>query len=350
MTSFIIFIIILGIIILVHEFGHFLFSKLFGVYVHEYSIGMGKKIWSKKPKGSETEYSLRIFPIGGFCRLAGEEGEDGDDSVPENRKLYKKSFIQRFLVFFMGPGFNFILAVIVLFILGLIFGGNISTLEIADIPEEYPAYQAGLREGDTILEVDGEKVRTWTQARIAIAMAEEGATVDFKVEDTNGNIRTVEVTPQKEVAEDETVTYVYGIGCRNYRVKGFVGGLEYMVAESKNIFLSMFSTLKYLFTGGVSINDLSGPVGIYEVVDQEAEAGVSNLLYLLSYLSINVGVMNLIPFPAFDGGHILFLIIEKIRRKPVPSNIEATITGIGFILLIILMIYVTYHDIFNLVT
>lgn len=349
MVSFILFIIILGTIILVHEFGHFIFSKLFGVYVHEYSIGMGKKIWSKKPKNSETEYSLRIFPIGGFCRLAGEEGEDGDDSVPEDRKLYKKNFIQRFLVFFMGPGFNFILAVIVLFILGLIFGGNISTLEIAEIPEDYPAYQAGLREGDTIIAVNGEKVRTWTQTRLAIAMADEGATIKFKVEDEDGNIKMIKVTPKKEVAEDETVSYIYGVACRNYTVKGFVGGLKYMVAESRNIFLSMFSTLKYLFTGGVSVNDLSGPVGIYEVVDQEAAEGISNLLYLLAYLSINVGVMNLIPFPAFDGGHILFLIIEKIRRKPVPSNVEATITGIGFILLIILMIYVTYHDIFKLV-
>lgn len=349
MISFILFIIILGTIILVHEFGHFIFSKLFGVYVHEYSIGMGKKIWSKKPENSETEYSLRIFPIGGFCRLAGEEGEDDDDTVPEDRKLYKKTFIQRFLVFFMGPGLNFILAIVVLFILGLIFGGNISTLEIDKIPEDYPAYQSGMREGDTILSVNGEKVRTWTQTRLAIAMSEEGATIKFKLQDKAGEIKTIKVTPKKEVAEDDTVSYVYGVACKNYKVKGLIGGAKYMVAESRNIFLSMFSTLKYLFTGGVSVNDLSGPVGIYEVVDQEAEEGISNLLYLLAYLSINVGVMNLIPFPAFDGGHILFLLIEKIRRKPVPSNVEATITGIGFILLILLMIYVTYHDIFKLV-
>lgn len=112
----------------------------------------------------------------------------------------------------------------------------------------------------------------------------------------------------------------------------------------------MIETVKYLFNGRLGVNDLSGPVGIYEVVDQEAQNGVNNILYLLAYLSVNVGVINLIPFPAFDGGHILFLLIEKIRRKPLSSNVEATITGIGFICLIILMIYVTFHDVFNLVS
>ena len=111
----------------------------------------------------------------------------------------------------------------------------------------------------------------------------------------------------------------------------------------------MFDTLKYLFTGRLGVNDLSGPVGIYEVVDNQAKYGVGNLLYLLAYLSINVGVINLIPFPAFDGGHILFLIIEKVRRKPVSQNIEATITGIGFILIMGLMLYVTFHDILKLI-
>ena len=112
MLSLILFIIILGTIVLIHELGHFTFAKLFGVYVHEYSIGMGPKIWSKKPKKSETEYCIRAIPIGGFVRLAGEEGEDGDKSVPKSKKLYNKGFWERFLIFFMGPGFNFLLAIV----------------------------------------------------------------------------------------------------------------------------------------------------------------------------------------------------------------------------------------------
>ena len=133
-------------------------------------------------------------------------------------------------------------------------------------------------------------------------------------------------------------------------MSGFIDSLQYAVIETKNIILSMGTTLKYLFTGNLGVNDLSGPVGVYKVVDEQSKYGVDSLLYLMAYLSINVGIINLIPFPAFDGGHILFLLIEKIRRKPVSSEIEATITGIGFICLILLMIYVTCHDVINLFT
>ena len=348
MLSLVLFIIILGTIVLIHELGHFLFSKLFGVYVYEYSIGMGKKIFSKKPKNSETEYNIRLFPIGGFVRLAGEEGEDGDNDVPLERKLYKKSFWQRFLIFFMGPGFNMLLALVTLFVMCLIFGGSLATLQVDKLPSDYPAYQAGLRNGDTILSVNGEKVSTWTQARLKIATSKEGSTLRFKVENTSGEIKNIKVSPKKEKDEDGNVKYVYGVSSKTIKMKGFGNSIQYAVLETKDIIFSMGTTLKYLFTGKLGVNDLSGPVGIYEVVDQQSQYGVASLLYLIAYLSINVGIINLIPFPAFDGGHILFLLIEKIRRKPVSSNVEATITGIGFICMILLMIYVTCHDVINL--
>ena len=356
MLSFVLFIVILGTIVLIHELGHFLFSKLFGVYVYEYSIGMGKKVFSKKPKGSETEYNIRIFPIGGFVRLAGEEGEDGDEEVPLEKKLYKKSFWQRFLIFFMGPGFNMLLAIVTLFVMCLIFGASLTTLEVANIPKDYPAYEAGLRDGDVILAVEGEKVSTWTQARLKISTVEAGDAIDFKIRHENGKVETISIKPKEEKSssceEDEECpsSYVYGVGSKVVKMRGLVGSIQYALVETKNIVLSMGTTLKYLFTGHLGVNDLSGPVGIYEVVDEQAQYGIDSLLYLLAYLSINVGIMNLIPFPAFDGGHILFLIIEKIRRKPVSSNVEATITGVGFICLILLMIYVTCHDVINLFT
>ncbi len=350
MLTLVLFILILGTIVLIHELGHFLFAKLFGVYVYEYSIGMGKKLFSKKPQNSETEYNIRLLPIGGFVRLAGEEGEDGDTDVPLEQKLYKKGFWQRFLIFFMGPGFNMLLAFTTLFIMCIFFKGSVTTLELAELPSNYPAYEAGLREGDTILEVEGEKVSTWTQARLKISTVKEGSAIQFKIRRSNGEVVDVKVTPKKEVDDDGNTSYIYGVNSKVIEKSGFVGSVEYAFIETKNIILSMGTTLRYLFTGHLGVNDLSGPVGIYEVVDTQAQYGISNLLYLLAYLSINVGVINLIPFPAFDGGHILFLLIEKVRRKPVSANVEATITGIGFVCLMILMIYVTCHDVLNLIS
>lgn len=347
MLTLIIFILILGIIILIHELGHYLFAKLFGVYVYEYSIGMGKKIYSKKPKNSETEYSIRLIPIGGFVRLAGEEGEDGDKTVPLEKKLYKKNFIQRFLIFFMGPGFNFVLAFVTLFVSALIFGSISTAPIVGNVPEDYPAYKAGVEVGDTILSIDGEKIRTWDDI-LWIVQTSEGESLKFEIEDKNGNQKNVTVTPEKEVSEEGETTYVFGIGKNAEKERGFITSFKYACNKTVSLFKIMIETVKSLFTGGVSVNDLSGPVGIYSIVGEQSKGGIENLLYLLAYLSINVGVINLIPFPAFDGGHILFLVIEKIMRRPVPEKVESTITGIGFILLMILMIYITGHDILNL--
>lgn len=349
MVSLILFIVILGTIVLIHELGHFLFAKLFGVYVYEYSIGMGKKIWSKRPEGSETEYCLRLIPVGGFVRLAGEEGDDGDNTIPEDKKLYKKGFLQRFLIFFMGPGFNMLLAIVTLFVSCSIFGGTLTTMQLDNVTSKYPAYQAGLRNGDTLVAVNDEKVSSWIQARLKISVAKKGSAIKFKVKNTNGEIKNITVVPQKKKSKNGEATYLYGVGCKTESYKGLLSAPKYAILQFKEILISMNETVKYLFTGKLSVNDLSGPVGIYEVVDKQSQTGVDNLLYLLAYLSVNVGVINLIPFPAFDGGHILFLIIEKIRRKPVSANVEATITGIGFICLMILMVYVTCHDVLNLI-
>ena len=291
-----------------------------------------------------------MIPIGGFVRLAGEEGEDGDDEVPENRKLYKKGFLQRFLVFFMGPGFNMLLACVVLFVSCLMFGGTLTTMKLDNIIKKYPAYQSGLRNNDTLIKVDGENVYSWTQARLKIATASKGREIEFSVKKEDGTIKDIKVVPKRVKDKKGNVSYVYGVGCKIEKLTGLGGSIKYSLLQTKEIIISMLEPVKYLFNGRLGVNDLSGPVGIYEVVDQEAQNGVNNILYLLAYLSVNVGVINLIPFPAFDGGHILFLLIEKIRRKPLSSNVEATITGIGFICLIILMIYVTFHDVFNLVS
>ena len=342
--TFIIFVLILGAVVLVHEFGHFINAKIFKTYVYEFSIGMGKRLWYFKKKGGETEYSIRLFPIGGFVRLAGEEVDD-DKKIPKNRKLWAKSFWQRFLIMFAGAGFNFIFAILLLFI-GISYGSVSTKPIIGSVSMNYPSYEAGLRDGDTVLSIDNVNVKTWDDMIWELTM-KNGKETTFKVKDINANIKEIKVKPIKEVKENEE-SYVYGISRDTTKYRGFSHAIDYTVTKTKSLFTVMFKTIGALFTGGVSVKDLSGPVGIYSIVDTQSKAGFESLLYLVAFLSINVGVINLIPFPAFDGGRILFLIIEKIKGKPVDPKIENTIHSIGFFLLLALIIYVTFNDILRL--
>lgn len=338
------FILILGVVIFVHELGHFIFAKLSKTYVYEFSIGMGPKLLSKFGKNKETEYCLRLIPLGGFVRLAGEEVED-DKSIKNDRKLYNKSFWQRFLIMFSGAGFNFLFAIIILFCLG-IFGTTSTKPVIGIVEENYPAYLAGIREGDTVLSINDVSIDSWDDIvwELHLNNSDEAK---IEIRDNNGVIKTVNVKPVEE-KENDVVSYKFGISQPTKIYNGLGNGFSYAFNKTKALFKTMFNTFSSLFNGDVSVKELSGPIGIYSVVDNQAKAGFSSLVYLVAFLCINVGFINLIPFPAFDGGRILFLIIEKIKGSPVSPKVENTIHGIGFILLILLMIFVTFNDIFRL--
>lgn len=340
------FILILGAVVFVHELGHFLFARLAKVHVYEFAIGMGKKIFSYKKKGGVTEYSIRMIPLGGFCQIAGENGDFEEEEIPSDRKMCNKSFIQRFMILFFGAGFNFIFAFILLFLIGLCYGSISSDPIIGGVSEQYPAYEAGLSEGDKILALNGVKVSTWDDVLWELDLNKDKSVI-FKVEKENGQVKEIAVTPQK-VEQDDVTDYVYGISRSTTKERGFIVSLKYAVTKTQSLFKMMFNTVKSLFTGGVSVNDLSGPVGIYNIVGTQAKAGLESIIYLVAFLSINVGFINLIPLPAFDGGRILFLIIEKIIGKPINPKVEGMIHTIGFFLLIILMIYVTFNDILRL--
>lgn len=346
MITLIYFIVILGIIVLVHEGGHFLFAKLFNIYVYEFSIGMGPKLFTKKDKKGETSYSIRAIPIGGFVSLAGEEVND-DENIPQDRKLYNKPVWQRFLVMFFGAGFNFILAIFTLFLIGIIWGAPDTRSIISKVEVDYPAYVAGIRDGDKVLSINGKKTTTSDDLAIRMQLADKNEPIEIVVERDNKNYTFKVIPEEKEI--DGQKTKVIGITMGSSELKRGLGEIiKFTFVKTGSIFRQMFITFEGLFNGGVKVNDLSGPVGIYSVVGTYRTAGFENILYLIALLSINVGFINLIPFPAFDGGRILFLIIEKIKGSPVSSKTENIIHSIGFILLIMLMLYITFNDILKL--
>ncbi len=341
--TIILFILILGAIIFVHEFGHFLFAKLTDVYVYEFSLGMGPKLFSKK--GKETEYCIRAIPIGGFVQLAGEEIDD-DKKIPKNRKLFAKKAWERFLVMFFGAGFNFLFAILLLFLIALFSGAQNLEPIIAKIDKGSAAYVAGLEKGDRIVEVNGKDISTIDDVSLYLAISKPGDTVSMVVL-KDGVERKISVTPKKKTVKGKT-KYHYGIDMKTTKYYGLIPAVKYTFVKTKSLFKQMAITVGYLFTGGISVNQLSGPVGIYSIVGEQSKSGLASILYLVAFLSINVGFINLLPLPAFDGGHILFIIIEKIKGSPVDRRTENMIHTVGLFLLMLLMVYITFNDILKL--
>ena len=335
------FIIILSVTIFVHELGHFIFAKRAGIYVYEFCIGMGPRIFKFKRKNDETEYGIRILPIGGFCAMAGEDTLD-DENVPKEKKLMNKTWSQRFMTMVAGVMFNFIFAIILLFIIGLINGNPNNKPAVVSVPNDGPAYLAGLRVDDVIIKLNNVKINTIDRLMIEYQI-NYGKPIELEVLRDDEILRFT-ITPET-IESDDGTSYQYDFALDGSIEKGFFEAIEYAVTKFLSLIEQMFVTFAYLFTGKLSLSNLSGPVGIYNIVGQSAQAGILSLISLTSLLSINVGFINLLPIPAFDGGRILFLIIEKIRRKPVKPEIENRIHAVGLILLMILMIVVTYNDI-----
>jgi regulator of sigma E protease len=323
---------------MIHELGHFLLAKKNGVYVYEFCLGMGPKIFHKK-KG-ETEYSIRLFPIGGFVSMAGEDLEE--EKIPKERQLCHKSWWARFTTLIAGITFNILLAIVLLFIVGLVNGVPNNSVSIAELDSEFPIINTNIEVGDTILKVNNTKIKSYEMLALELTV-HESEDVNLTVRHLDGTEEIVKVSPKK--TEDG---YAYGIVLKTSKKEGLIPAIQYGFIQTKNLSVQMYKILYYLVTGKLSLNSLSGPVGIYTIVGDAATLGFINILYLIAYLCINVAVINLIPFPAFDGGRILFLIIEKIKGSKVNENIENMIHSVGFVLLMILMIYVTYHDIIRL--
>ncbi len=342
------FILILGIIVCIHEFGHFLFAKKSGIYVYEFSIGMGPRLFKWKRKNDETEYSIRLLPIGGFVQMAGEDLEaDQKSQIPKEKQMQNKKWYQRFLTIIAGVMFNFILAIVLLFVISLIHGAPSLGTTIGEVTPNSPADQAGLEKHDKIIKVGNKKVNNSDMLMLQLQVISNKETT-FVVLKQDGTEKTLSITPKK-VTIHKQEGYQYGFSLESKTSHGLLPSLKYAFSKTASIVEQMIFIIGYLFMGKLSLSSLAGPVGIFQVVGETAKTGILNILYLIAFMSINVGFINLLPIPAFDGGRLLFLVIEKIKGSPVSPKIENTVHAIGFMLLMLLMVVITYNDILRLI-
>lgn len=347
LINIILFVFILGILVFVHELGHFITAKKSGVHIYEFSIGMGPKIKSIKGK-DDINYSIRAFPIGGFVQMAGEVYEDDDTKkIPKDKFLCNRPWYQRLIILCAGVFNNFLLAVLLLFFIALIWGAPSLKPVVSDVTEGGAAEQAGIRAGDTIISINGKTTKTLDRVQLFLLLKDKDNTYEIKVKHDNGEKETFSVTPIEEEIDGEKV-YKFGIYTVAEKKKGFINALKYSFQKLFSTMDQMYQTLANLFTGKIKMNQLSGPVGIYSVVGETRKSGIQNVIYLMAYLSINLGVMNILPIPALDGGHVFFLLIEIITKKKVNEKVEAITTTIFFALLMILMVFITINDIIKL--
>lgn len=333
-------IVIFSVIILFHELGHFLLAKANGIRVNEFSLGLGPTIFGFT-KG-ETKYSLKLLPFGGMCAM---EGEDEDST--DERSFQKKSVWARISVVVAGPIFNFIMA----FILAIIMIGLIGydKPEVGSVSKGYSAEQAGLQAGDVIKKLDHKSIHFFREISFySFVHAKESVRVVYE---RDGKEFTTKLQPTYSKEEGR---YLFGLFGTGERVRtGILDTLKYSALDVKYWVDTTFGSLKLLITGKVSFNDMSGPVGIVQAIgttyNQSKVDGVFyvfiSMLNMCILLSANLGVMNLLPLPALDGGRLVFLVIEAIRRKRIDPNKEGMVHTVGLLLLLGLMVLIFFNDI-----
>lgn len=367
---------IFGIIIMVHEWGHFLVAKWMKVRVNEFAIGMGPKLisWGK----GETQYSLRLFPIGGFCAMEGEddgaptpaamggnadrgEEEHAGDSTGEGGSFAEKPVWRRVLIVVAGATMNLVLGFLVLlctfaFCQKKADNGKVyfNSTTIAELPETSPAYETGLRVGDTVLRVNGKRIATDMDLSMLMQSDEDG--VLSMVVRRDGEKVSLPAVQFRLATDEETGTRyliydfkVQGVERNAWTTIKQAGKMEYSMT------VMVWRSLGDLLSGRYGLNDLSGPVGTVDYIGDAVSQAVSldgwrTLLTMIALITINVGVFNLLPLPALDGGRLLFLIIEGVTRKRIPAKYEGIVHFIGLLLLFLLMIVVTFSDIRKLIT
>lgn len=357
--SIILTLLVFTLIVTIHEGGHFLMARWMGVYVEEFAIGMGPAIYKHTTK-KNLLFSIRCLPIGGYCKMKDEEQEEG--RVPDEDSFTGKKPWRRALIVAAGPVMNFVLAFVLMLILNSIYGFIDTT--VRGVEEGYPAYEEGMEVGDTIYALNGERVHSYTKVTFLMYFYEEGEPMTITVRKPSGDKVTMKLTPRyDEELEKFRIGFTAGMAGNLSEMigeKGFFPAVGTMIRQSFwDTLFEIESTVRsfgLIFSGKVGMDGLSGPIGIVTVVNDTyttaAAFGIGTVLAsmadLIILISANLGVLNLFPVPGLDGSRLVFLLIEKIRRKPMDAKVENMIYLIGFVLLFGLMILIAVNDVLKL--
>jgi regulator of sigma E protease len=336
----------LGLLIVFHEFGHFLLAKVSGVGVLTFSVGFGPKLWVMK-KG-ETEYAISAFPLGGYVKMVGEDPDEEVQQAEIEKSFAHKSLLKRIAIVVAGPGFNLLLAVFLFMVVFTFYGVPVMSTQVSGVEKGSPAERAGIAKGDRILAIDGDEVKEWEELSKKIK-GSGGRALNLQIR-RGEETKNITVQPtQKEgrnIFGERKDDWIIGIGSQVSIEKGNPG-----LAVVKAVYqtydyakLTLMAFYKMLL-GDVSPRNIGGPILIAQMAGQQAQEGLGSFLAFLAVLSINLGVLNLLPVPVLDGGHLLFFLVEAVIRKPVAVKYREVAQQVGICLLALLMVYAFYNDI-----
>ena len=345
--------VVLGVLIFVHELGHFLTAKLLGVQVEIFSLGFPPKLVSKQV--GETDYRISVVPLGGYVKLL---GENPNDEVPPElipRSFQHRPLWQRALIVTAGPAFNFLFAFLALFAVFAVSGLPYVPTDVGRIIEGSPAQRAGLKTGDVIVAVDSTPVKRWEELSRQIRQ-HGGQTLLLAVKRGGQNL-DIKVTPEKRESENlfgqKVLAYQIGVASSERLVSEELGpfqALEEGLSYSLRIAALTLQSIYKLITREISVDTLGGPIMIAQVAGKQAEMGLSYLINFMAVLSVNLTLLNLLPIPVLDGGHLVFLFLEAVRGKPLALKHREMAQAVGMMLILTLMVFVFYHDLVRLFT
>lgn len=325
--------VIFGVLIFVHELGHFVTAKLFGVKVHEFSLGMGPAIFKKKKE--ETDYSIRLLPIGGYVKL------EGEDFASDDERAFNKCHPAKRIIILMSGAFMNVLVGFLLFVLLFSLSKEVHVPIVSDLMEGSPAHEAGLMEGDRIYSINGRRIHIQSDVTLELYL-NGGRKADIVV------LRDGKQIPYSIAPMEDEGRFIIGFytQAQKTNLKNVLYNAYYNTFFTVRL---VYTSLKMLLTGAASLSDMAGPVGIVGEIGNAVKVGFLYVIDFAALIAVNLGVMNLLPLPALDGGRIVFVLIEIIRKKPMKDKVEGYVHLVGLILLFLLMIIITFSDIMKLI-